>query len=161
VARFQRGLAPPQGNPGWPPRFARLFREGRQNQTEQRESCETTMKTDKNSNEHTTKGLCPNPMSQRVPSTTGASNANRHPLISNCRQLRQAIAAGCFEFRILLCGSFYSRKHITLDGRKRFHVFNYIDDTQQRLTCKELFTRSNIGKAMRNGSLVVEGQSHV
>lgn len=84
-----------------------------------------------------------------------------HQAIRNCRALRQAIAQGCHEFRLFLAGGvFMSRKYITLDRRNRFRVENHIDDTVQMLTGRQLYTRSNIGRAMQRGAFVTEGQSH-
>lgn len=80
--------------------------------------------------------------------------------IRNCRQLRQAIKNGAIEFLLLLTGGACSRKLISLEEDNRFRVFNYIDDSTQTLTGKQLYTRSNIGRAMRQGTLVTEGESH-
>jgi hypothetical protein len=89
-----------------------------------------------------------------------STNTNASRSIGNPRELCRAIAEGCHEFRLLLIGGAYSRKHITTDDRGRFCVFNYIDDSEQRLTAKELFTKSNIGEAMQHGVFVAEGQGH-
>jgi hypothetical protein len=123
-------------------------------QTEQQKLQKTIMKTDKNSQTTTRSGTLLQP-ELAVPDT------NTSLKIRNCRELRQAIANGCYEFRLLLIGGAYSGKFITTDDRgRRFCVFNYIDDSIQKLTGKELFTKSNIGDAMQNGAFVTEGQSH-
>jgi hypothetical protein len=90
--------------------------------------------------------------------TNDAKKTNAPERIRNCRQLRRAIAEGCYEFRLLLCGgAAFSSKHITTDVRGRFRVFNYIDDSVQRLSGRQLYTESNIGNAMENGAFVKEG----
>jgi len=90
---------------------------------------------------------------------TNAANGSQP--IRDPRQLRQAIAAGRLEFQLLLAGgACFSRKRITMNGRGHFGVFNYVDDTVQSLTAKELYTKSNIGEAMRKGAFVVGGQNH-
>jgi hypothetical protein len=80
--------------------------------------------------------------------------------IRNCRQLRQAIAKGYIGFRLILVGGGYSRKTITINRKGRFRIVNHIDDSLQKLTARELYTKSNIGRAMRNGAFIAEGQSH-
>lgn len=80
--------------------------------------------------------------------------------IRNCRQLRQAIAKGYIGFRLVLIGGGYSRKTITINRKGRFRVVNHIDDSIQKLTGRELYTKSNIGKAMRNLAFVAEGQGN-
>lgn len=87
-----------------------------------------------------------------------AKKTNAPERIRNCRQLRRAIALadGCGDFRLLLCGGAFSRKCISLEDDGRFHVENWIDDSVQTLTGRELYTQSNIGDAMRNGAFVTE-----
>jgi hypothetical protein len=75
--------------------------------------------------------------------------------IRNTRQLREAIAGGHHEFRIVLRYGVYSGKTIYLSANGRFLVDNHIDNTEQRLTDKQLHTRSNIGKAMECGAFIV------
>jgi hypothetical protein len=60
------------------------------------------------------------------------------------------------DFAILLGGGFIkSSKEICWDKYKKvFYINNCIDDTEQTLTGKELFTKSNIGKAIRKGCLI-------
>ena len=77
--------------------------------------------------------------------------------IRNCRQLRRAIADGCCDFCLLLCGgAAFSRKFISLEDDGRFYVENWIDDSIQTLTGRQLYTESNIGNAMRSGAFVKE-----
>jgi hypothetical protein len=108
-------------------------------------------------------------MNQKTTKTTRSTPANHNSnagndtnqQIRNPKELRQAIAEGCYEFRLLLMGgACFSRKHITTDDRGRFHIFNYIDDSEQELTARELYTQSNIGEAMQKGAFVREGQGH-
>jgi hypothetical protein len=87
--------------------------------------------------------------------TNADRNTNAPEQIRNCRQLRRAIAAGCYDFRLLLVGgACFSRKHITLEDDGRFCVFNYIDDSVQTLSGKKLYTETNIGSAMEKGAFV-------
>lgn len=81
-------------------------------------------------------------------------------IIGNTEQLRQAVAEGLTDFRLLLLGGGYSRKTITATSKGRFHVVNHIDASSQVLTEKELFTESNIGLAMARGAFIAEGQDH-
>ena len=74
--------------------------------------------------------------------------------IKNTRALRHAIAQGQHDFRLCLNGGAYSAKTILLGCNGRFLVFNHIDDTEQNLTGRELYTRSNIGKGMQFGSFL-------
>jgi hypothetical protein len=111
-----------------------------------------TNKTDKNSN--ATRSGAQSKI-ELLPTDTNLSR-----VIHNCRQLRRAIAGGCHEFRLLLMGGAYSRKHITTDRKGCFRVVNCIDDSVQKLTGRELFTQSNIGRAMRNAAFIAEGQNH-
>lgn len=63
---------------------------------------------------------------------------------------------GGADFFIHLTGGMRSSKHITYDAEdKTFHIFNYIDDTEQTLTAAELYNvdKSNIGGAMTVGAL--------
>jgi hypothetical protein len=57
-------------------------------------------------------------------------------------------------------GGAYSRKTITRRKDGRFRVLNHIDDSVQSLTGKQLYTDSNIGRAMRNGAFIKEGNEN-
>ena len=60
------------------------------------------------------------------------------------------------EFFILLRGYMRSSKRIIWDeGKKRFFIRNYIDDTKQKLTEAQLMDQdyTNIGYAMTTGAL--------
>ncbi len=76
-------------------------------------------------------------------------------LIRNTRQLRQALARGRYEFRLALQGGLFSRKTIALSPEGRFEVENHIDGSEQTLTGRQLYSRSNIGRAMKRGAFVV------
>ena len=75
-------------------------------------------------------------------------------LIRNTRQLRQALAQGRNDFRLVLQGGLYSRKTVTLLPDGRFEVVNHIDQTVQQLSGRQLYSESNIGKAMKRGAFV-------
>lgn len=74
--------------------------------------------------------------------------------IKSAKQLRRAVANGCHEFRLWLQGGLYSRKSVTLCARGRFHIVNHIDETEETLTARQLYTHSNIGRAMRKGAFI-------
>jgi hypothetical protein len=75
--------------------------------------------------------------------------------IKNTKQLRRAIAMGHDEFRLCLQGGLYSRKTITASRDGRFQIVNHIDESVQKLSARELYTQSNIGRGMKNGALVI------
>lgn len=74
--------------------------------------------------------------------------------IKNTRQLRRVIANGQHEFRLCLEGGLVSRKTIFANRSGRFRIVNHIDESVQTLSRRQLYTHSNIGKAMRNGAFV-------
>jgi hypothetical protein len=74
--------------------------------------------------------------------------------INNTRALRQAIAQGHHDFRLCLRGGVFSRKTISVCADGRFQVVNHIDDTEQKLTGRQLYTQSNIGSGMRLQALL-------
>jgi hypothetical protein len=78
-----------------------------------------------------------------------------HP-IKNTRELRRALAAGHHDFRLRLRGGLCSRKTITLSPDGRFQVENHIDGSEQTLSGRQLYSESNIGKAMKHGAFVPE-----
>ncbi len=78
--------------------------------------------------------------------------------IKTIEQLKElAKEDGGMECKIRLKGWLMSRKHISYDG-KLFYVHNYIDESRQELTEKELMNRdhTNVGHAMTRGALVKE-----
>jgi hypothetical protein len=75
--------------------------------------------------------------------------------ILNTRQLRQAVSRGQHEFKVMLNGGIYSRKTIRLLADGRFRILNHIDETVQKLSGRQLHTKSIIGQAMKQGALIV------
>lgn len=62
------------------------------------------------------------------------------------------------EFYILLNGGLISRKRIVFND-DRFYIMNWIDETEQELSEKDLFSDlTNIGKALKNKCLFWEGE---
>ena len=59
------------------------------------------------------------------------------------------------ECNIILNGGIGSRKHIYYDN-KRFYIWNYIDDSEQKLTEKAIMDtrRTNVGEAIIRGALM-------
>ena len=70
--------------------------------------------------------------------------------IKSIEQLKKESKNGA-DFFILLNYGLRSSKNVCFDG-KEFEVYNEIDDTSQVLTEKQLFTKSNIGKAIEQGA---------
>lgn len=70
---------------------------------------------------------------------------------------RLAYRQGGLDCFIALAGGMMkSSKHIAFDGIT-YYVFNEIDGTEQKLKKDvELFTRSNIGEALKKGILYAE-----
>jgi len=59
---------------------------------------------------------------------------------------------------MLVSGAAFSRKNITLDPKKKiFFIYNYIDNTNQKLTEKQLIAGklSNVHTALKRNALVV------
>lgn len=77
--------------------------------------------------------------------------------VKNMKHFRELLNAGRHEYFIVLAGGLVrSSKDIELIENGKFCVVNYIDDTTQHLTEKELYTKSNIGEALDKHSLVCE-----
>jgi hypothetical protein len=74
--------------------------------------------------------------------------------IRNTRELRKAIAAGHYEYRLRLNGGVFSRKTIFALRDGRFEIWNGIDGSTQTLTGRQLYSESNIGRGMRMGAFV-------
>jgi len=75
--------------------------------------------------------------------------------IRNTGQLRKTLSHGEQEFKLALQGGLFSRKTIRLLSDGRFRVVNHIDETVQKLTGRQLYTESNIGRAMKCGAFIV------
>lgn len=76
--------------------------------------------------------------------------------IRNTGELRKALAAGQYEYRLLLNGGVFSRKTILPRRDGRFEVWNGIDGSTEVLTGRQLYSESNIGEGMRLGAFVAE-----
>ena len=79
--------------------------------------------------------------------------------IQTVDQLKGYLSKRGAEFFILLSGGVRSTKHITPTARGKFRVMNYIDNTDQIVSQKQLFdeTLTNIGRAMEAGAFYCEG----
>ena len=77
--------------------------------------------------------------------------------ITSIKQLKDLIAKqeNGLECFIALNGGIRSSKQIWFNGKK-FEVYNFVDDTEQKLTEAELFTKSNIGEAIKKHALIME-----
>jgi uncharacterized protein YaaR (DUF327 family) len=56
-------------------------------------------------------------------------------------------------------GTIFSRKDIQYDQKsKKYRIINWIDDTEQNLTEKQLMSKNltNIGEALNKNSLIVD-----
>jgi hypothetical protein len=78
--------------------------------------------------------------------------------IKSVRELRQSLKRGYIDFVLQLENCVSSHKNIYQNDDGSFEVFNYIDESTQVLTGKELYTLSNIGKAMRQGAFWQVGE---
>ena len=76
--------------------------------------------------------------------------------IQNVRALRQALANGQREFKVRLNRGVFSRKRIKPCADGRFRILNCIDNSIQKLTGRELYTRSIIGEAMQKKAFTDE-----
>jgi hypothetical protein len=76
--------------------------------------------------------------------------------INNAKALRRSVAEGQREFLICLQAGIFSRKTIAACADGRFKIVNHVDDSVQKLTARQLYTRSNIGNAMRLGAFLAE-----
>lgn len=75
-----------------------------------------------------------------------------HKKIESIKQLKEICTEETKDFFIRLSIG-RSSKDIAFDhDLNRFVVFNNIDDTDQALTEAELYTKSNIGKAIDSGN---------
>lgn len=75
--------------------------------------------------------------------------------VADLAELKQLARAQRITADIALAGGLaYSRKTIRLRGRKWF-ITNHIDDTRQVLTDEELWTASNVGRALDSQALII------
>lgn len=77
--------------------------------------------------------------------------------ITSIHQLKELSRGQNLECFIALAGGLVrSSKVIFFDEEKDiFYVTNEIDDSEQELTDKELFTKSNVGNAILKGALYI------
>ena len=77
--------------------------------------------------------------------------------IRTIQQLKELAKKGGLECYILLNGCLRSSKHISYCPEQNcFYVYNYIDDSEQKLTEAQILDSeySNIGEAMEKGCLI-------
>jgi hypothetical protein len=77
---------------------------------------------------------------------------SKFKLISSVEELKILSQDDTIEVFIALNGGLRSSKQISFTNGE-FYITNEIDDSSQVLTPKELFTESNIGKAIELNSL--------
>ena len=82
----------------------------------------------------------------------------KYAIVKNLKNLKALIANGYFEFLITLNGGIFSRKNIDyIKSTRKFESLNWIDDTEQTLTEKQLMNPNwtNIGLAIKKKALIV------
>ena len=76
--------------------------------------------------------------------------------INSVEKLNELLEQGHHDYFIsLACGLVRSSK-VIYKSPKGYSITNLIDDTEQDLAEKELFTHSNIGEAIKKNALVCE-----
>jgi hypothetical protein len=74
-------------------------------------------------------------------------------LIRSIRELKKAAKSGG-DFAVMLNGGLRSTKYIHYDdGKRRFYVLNYIDDTEQYLSLGRLAKETVIVEAIQKHAL--------
>jgi hypothetical protein len=79
--------------------------------------------------------------------------------IRTIEQLKELTKKGGLECYILLNGGLRSSKYITYHSEENsFYVYNYIDDSEQKLTEAQILDSAytNIGEAMKKGALIMD-----
>ena len=79
--------------------------------------------------------------------------------IRTIQQLKELTTKGGLECFILLNGGLRSSKYIRYRPEDNsFYVFNYIDDSEDVLTERQIFDSacSNIGEAIEKGALIMD-----
>ncbi|MBI5327006.1 MAG: hypothetical protein HZB80_01760 [Deltaproteobacteria bacterium] len=90
--------------------------------------------------------------------------ANKAIKVNDVNHLRELSKSEDPDFFIvLLSGGLISRKRIAIikdEKEPTYDVYNFIDDSEQTITEKELFDSSvtNIGEALNKGALFFEGE---
>ena len=78
-------------------------------------------------------------------------------IVKDVKHLRELIKAERYSYFIALAGGLVrSSKDIELTKNGKFKIINYVDDSKQTLTEKELYTHSNIGEAIDKHAFIVE-----
>ena len=82
--------------------------------------------------------------------------------IDSVDDLREVLAQGMQEFKMVLNHGVFSRKEIKLEPDGRFWVFNHIDDSEFTLTAEELMDRNVtlIGEAVTKGAFWMFGKQN-
>ena len=88
-----------------------------------------------------------------------AKQENKDRWIRTIGQLKELTTKGGLECFILLNGGLRSSKYISYNPKENsFYVFNYIDDSEDVLTERQIVDSaySNIGEAMEKGALIMD-----
>jgi hypothetical protein len=74
--------------------------------------------------------------------------------VKNLGELKEMASIQSFEGYILLKFGVRSSKHIEYNPEEdSWYIYNYIDDTEQRVNTKELRKMTNIVEALEKGAL--------
>ncbi len=76
--------------------------------------------------------------------------------VQSVAHLRELIKAGTHSYALALNYGLFSRKTIRATRDGNFRIINHIDDSKVTLTEAELYTESNIGKAITKGAFFVK-----
>ena len=86
-------------------------------------------------------------------------NKNGLSVVEGIKDLKNLLSEGYYEYLIALAGGgVFSRKSIYYHPKeKEFQITNWIDDSDQLLTQKQLMSKSytNIGYALKRRALIV------
>lgn len=74
--------------------------------------------------------------------------------VKNLGELKEMASIQSFEGYILLKFGVRSSKHIEYNPKEdSWYIYNYLDDTEQRMNTKELRKMTNIVEALERGAL--------
>ena len=76
--------------------------------------------------------------------------------VDQLREILGGVGEASQNFVLLLENGAESSKVMTMGEEKEFWVLNLIDDSEQELNANELYTQSNIGKAIDSGAFYWE-----
>ena len=76
--------------------------------------------------------------------------------VDHLREILEGHDGDSQNFVLLLDSGAQSSKLMNLGNEKEFWVLNFIDDTEQELNTNELYSQSNIGKAIDGGAFYWE-----